>query len=179
MDLLEAANKENILKLTHKNVHDLDKYKIVGYSFVSEIPFRLKDWEKLDHRLSRRLTDSACDVHSVKPEPGTIKKDLFKIKKLSDPQNTIYSFHCPPRNTNLDLTNHGHVGSKSILSFIKKYQPPLTLHGHIHESPSLTKEYKENINKTLSINPGSDYINSILNAVIVNLDNFETELIKW
>jgi len=179
MDLLEEANKEGILKLTHKNVHDLDNYKIVGYSFVSELPFRLKDWEKKDNRHSRFLTDTASDLRTVKPAPGTIMSDISKIKRMSDPKKTIYSMHCPPKNTFLDQTHEHHVGSKSIRYFIEKYQPPLTLHGHIHESPQLSGEYKENINKTLCINPGSNHIESILNAVIVDLDNFETELIKW
>jgi len=38
-------------------------------------------------------------------------------------------------NTALDITgNDMHVGSFAVRQFIEKYQPHLTLHGHIHET---------------------------------------------
>jgi Icc-related predicted phosphoesterase len=63
--------------------------------------------------------------------------------------------HSPPYGTKLDIIQGGHsAGSRSISSFIRKVQPLLTLHGHIHEAPELSGAYVERMGKTLSINPG-------------------------
>jgi Icc-related predicted phosphoesterase len=59
------------------------------------------------------------------------------------------------------LTN---VGSSSVRVAIEKYQPPLVLCGHIHESNGVCR-----IGKSLVINPGSEYGEGILKGAIVNL----------
>jgi len=48
---------------------------------------------------------------------------------------------------------------------IERHQPPLSLHGHIHESKGAIK-----IGKTLSINPGSAYEEGMLMGAIIQLD---------
>src|SRR6266581_1592274 len=57
------------------------------------------------------------------------------------------------------------VGSTAVREAIERYQPLLSLHGHIHESKGAVK-----IGKTLSINPGSAYEEGMLMAAIINLD---------
>ncbi|MBI3588213.1 metallophosphoesterase family protein [Candidatus Micrarchaeota archaeon] len=48
---------------------------------------------------------------------------------------TIFAPHNPPLGTCADLTAAGkHVGSKSILDAINKFQPALCVCGHIHEA---------------------------------------------
>ncbi len=46
---------------------------------------------------------------------------------------------------------------------IKKYQPVVALHGHIHESKAAQR-----IGKTLCLNPGSEYSADVLRGVIVD-----------
>jgi Icc-related predicted phosphoesterase len=100
----------------------------------------------------------------------------------------ICNFHCPPYGTRLDLApkldktlkpvyNLGipefiNVGSTSIRKFLEKYQPILSLHGHIHESAGT-----ENIGETMAMNPGSEYTAGILKGVIVELN--ESGLVNW
>ena len=68
----------------------------------------------------------------------------------------------------LDVLYTGkHIGSKSVRDFIEKEQPFLTLHGHIHESPDMSGVWKQNIGKTISMNPGD------AKPVIIDLDNPE------
>ncbi len=114
------------------------------------------------------------------------EKDLEKhlknlIKKLKDPENAIFNFHCPPYKTHLDLApkltkdlrpvvvagmvEYEHVGSKAVRKIIEKYQPILGLHGHIHESGGVDK-----IGKTVVLNPGSEYSEGVLKAYIVEVD---------
>jgi Icc-related predicted phosphoesterase len=58
--------------------------------------------------------------------------------------------HSPPWGTRLDrLYNGTPVGSRAIRAFIERHRPPLTLHGHVHESPGVDR-----IGTTVSVNPG-------------------------
>ena len=112
------------------------------------------------------------EIRSIEKEDGTIKDDLQKLKKSSNPKKTIYVIHPPPFNTKLDIITTGaHVGSKAVREFIEKEQPLLTLHGHIHESPQMSGAWHDNINETICINVGSKYPANILNCVMIDIDD--------
>ena len=57
------------------------------------------------------------------------------------------------------------VGSKAVRDVIKRYQPVVGLHGHIHESKAA-----QQIGKTMCFNPGSEYSSDVLRGVIVDFD---------
>ena len=94
----------------------------------------------------------------------------------------VVNFHCPPYGTGLDFAAElddmlrpvirgGRpsiipVGSKAVRDAIKKYQPVVGLHGHIHESRGAQK-----LGKTMCLNPGSDYTADVLRGVIVDFDS--------
>jgi Icc-related predicted phosphoesterase len=100
--------------------------------------------------------------------------------KLADPAKAIFNLHVPPKNTPIDqamaldsefrpkmsggspvITG---VGSSAVRDAITRYQPMLSLHGHIHESRGEAR-----IGRTLALNPGSEYSEGVLRGVIVNL----------
>jgi Icc-related predicted phosphoesterase len=56
------------------------------------------------------------------------------------------------------------VGSKAVRDAIKKHQPLLGLHGHIHESKGTKR-----MGKTLCINPGSMYEQGYLSGALIAL----------
>jgi Icc-related predicted phosphoesterase len=56
------------------------------------------------------------------------------------------------------------VGSKAVRKMIEKYQPLVSLHGHIHES-----RFAQKLGKTMCINPGSEYGEGILRGVVLEL----------
>ena len=173
-DLLEKAENNGLIKLLHNKLNKMDNWPIMGYSFVPQMPFLLKDWEKLDNKDSKPLTDPKKDIRTVEKEEGTIEQDLKNLEKLSDPKKTIYSIHSPPFNTGLDITyENEHVGSKSVKKFIETEQPLLTLHGHIHESHIISGVWKEKIGKTICINPGKNKISSVLNLVVIDLEDLD------
>ena len=176
LKILENAEKNKILKSIHKKSVKLNKnFNIAGYSFVNPTPFRLKDWEKPDFdNVKIPMQLFLEEIRSIGKGNGTIQEDLTKLKKLSNPKKTFYVIHAPPFNTKLDIITTGaHVGSKSIRKFIEKEQPPLTLHGHIHESPQMSGSWKDKIGNTISINVGSSYPEDKLNCVVINLDNLD------
>ena len=56
------------------------------------------------------------------------------------------------------------VGSTAVRDALEKYQPMLSLHGHIHESRGEAR-----IGRTLAINPGSEYSEGVLRGAIITL----------
>ncbi len=114
-------------------------------------------------------------------EKGLKKRITKLVKMLDDPRHSIFNFHAPPYGTMLDLApeldasrkpvtiagqvNFVHVGSKAVWDAIKKYQPMLGLHGHIHESYGTDK-----VGETPVVNPGSEYGEGILRGYIVEID---------
>lgn len=164
---VKALDQEGVIHFIHDRAARLDDaLMIAGYPFVPITPFALKDWEKLDteEQVARPggiiLTDetgrrrSGSFHEDIKPR-GTIRADMDVLARRSDPSKTVYVIHTPPHNTNLDIMyDRTHVGSKAVREFIEKHQPPLTLHGHIHESPRMSGRITDRIGRTFCVNPG-------------------------
>lgn len=97
--------------------------------------------------------------------------------QIEDMENAIFDCHVPPYGTLLDqapklkedLTpstgDFVSVGSVAVLEAIKKHQPLLGLHSHIHESAGAQK-----IGRTVCLNPGSDYTEGILKGIIITIE---------
>ncbi len=171
--VLKAADNKKQLALIHNRALQVSAdYWMCGYSFVNTTPFRLKDWEKPDTAdgiFPPQLFEE--EFRTVPKEAGTIADDMAQIARLSNPKKTIYVIHAPPFNTNLDvISSKNHVGSKALRQFIEMQQPPLTLHGHIHESPQMSGFWKDTIGKTICINVGSRYPKDVLNCVIIDTE---------
>lgn len=172
--ILKDAEKDNLLEYVHNHTVSFENLFVTGYSYIPPTPFRLKDWEKYD--VSRYV-----DVGATSPEKGvrttdiskdktcysTITDDLKELSKKAPVEKTIFLFHSPPYKSNLDradlddkMVDHApldvHVGSIAIQRFIKKKQPLLTLHGHVHESTRITGHWKEKFGKTYSFNAAHD-----------------------
>jgi uncharacterized protein len=133
---------------------------------------------------------SMASLGVVPPTPWNTERECTeeemadRIDKLAAPlpadSKCIFNFHCPPYASGLDdapeldaqlrpVLRGGRpsivpVGSHAVRAAIKKYQPVVALHGHIHESRGVQK-----IGRTLSINPGSDYSSGVLRGALVDL----------
>jgi uncharacterized protein len=99
---------------------------------------------------------------------------------LGNTDRAIFNFHVPPKETPIDqallldaefrpVMKGGSpvvagVGSSAVRDALEKYQPMLSLHGHIHESRGEAR-----IGRTLAINPGSEYSEGVLRGAIVTL----------
>jgi uncharacterized protein len=140
---------------------------LAGYACVPLTPFSIKDYERRDDGpLPPFSFDMAYTSWSGEIQPAhaeelaalpSIAEALAALAERSDPQHTIYVCHTPPFDTPLDAMPRGrHVGSKALRAFIEEHAPPLTLHGHIHESPEISGRYAVQLGATWSINPGHD-----------------------
>ncbi|NPV87588.1 MAG: phosphoesterase [Anaerolineae bacterium] len=100
------------------------------------------------------------------------------IAQVKDVKNSIFNLHAPPYGFALDLApeltkdliqavdRKIHVGSRAVANVIQKYQPFLSLHGHIHESRGIQK-----VGRTTMINPGSEYSEGVLRGVVLQIEN--------
>ena len=144
-----------IVNCNNKNV-DVGEHEMVTFSWANPTPWNTPR-EKPDDELEPMLEEL--------------------IAKVKDKSTAIFNFHAPPYGFALDLApkldenlvqaadNKIHVGSLAVANMIKKYQPLLGLHGHIHESRGVQKIHKSTI-----INPGSEYSEGILKGAIVVLE---------
>jgi uncharacterized protein len=103
-----------------------------------------------------------------------------QAEALGNTDRVIFNFHVPPRDTPIDqavlldpefrpimkggMPVISGVGSTAVRDALVKYQPMLSLHGHIHESRGEAR-----IGRTLAINPGSEYSEGVLRGAIITL----------
>jgi Icc-related predicted phosphoesterase len=171
------------------------KYEFIGMNYVSDLPFGLKDRARKDtndFELPRQIGkqylstpngfEKVDDWSSYVESLPTIEDELRNLVKPSDMSNTVYIFHNPPANIDLDVTHAGQkVGSKAEYVFLKENQPKLSLHGHIHESPEASGKWYSQIDKTICIQPGQSHQHeNYLNCVLVDLEtmNLERKIMK-
>jgi uncharacterized protein len=124
------------------------------------------------------------DTHREEDEDQLQSRYEAMISKLKDPRNAVFNIHVPPYKSGLDeapeldkdlrpvLAGQSlqPVGSTALREVIRKHQPLLGLHGHIHEGRGATR-----IGKTLCINPGSMYEQGTLLGTIVSLGRNKIE----
>ncbi|GAB4152210.1 MAG: hypothetical protein Fur005_02090 [Roseiflexaceae bacterium] len=156
-----------------------------GYACVPPTPFSIKDYERPDAGAQRGVafgqayTSQSGQIEPLDPahfwQRPSIATELADLATQSDPGRTIYICHTPPANTPLDrMRGDRHVGSPALRRFIEQHAPPLTLHGHIHEAPSLSGQFACQIGPTWSINPGRDPAQ--LHAITLDTDDIAGSL---
>lgn len=108
-----------------------------------------------------------------------LDKLFHKFKKENKEGKLIFVSHNVPYETKLDMIKpkikyriikRRHYGSKLAKRIINKWQPKLTLCGHIHENPG-----KDKIDKSLIVNPGAAQDGR---AAIINLPEDSKKKIK-
>jgi uncharacterized protein len=187
---------QSLWKYIHNKRVSFGEFMLYGYAYVPPTPYRLKDWERYDV--------SRYDEHgTISPEHGsytfpisdydkrytTIGKDIKALIRNDNLNKSIFLFHSPPYQTKLDRSDRDgikidhapvdiHTGSIAIKRFIEKYQPLLTLHGHIHESTRLTGSWIDRIGRTCCFNAAHDGPElSLIRFDPTNLENASRELL--
>ncbi len=166
IELLSDLEAEGIAFPLHQRVYPLEiGLWLAGYASVPITPFSIKDYEQPDDGPmppysfamaygSQGGSISPLLAEDILSRPG-IAEELSALGRCSPPQHTIYVCHTPPANTPIDTMSGGkHVGSRALRRFIEQHAPPLTLHGHIHEAPTMTGRYAVRIGPTWCVNPG-------------------------
>ena len=150
-------NHKSVINGEEKVIEVDDSHEMISCGWVNPSPWKTSREEEED-KLEERL-----------------EKYISHLKNM---ESAIFNFHAPPYQTKLDeaplldddlnpVIQGGRVvmvpvGSKAVRKMIKKYQPFLGLHGHIHEAAGSMK-----IGKTHCVNPGSEYAEGILRAFLI------------
>jgi uncharacterized protein len=122
------------------------------------------------------------------PEDVLAGKIDTVVSQIPDMERAIFNFHAPPYGTGLDEApaldanlrpTHGGavmkpVGSTAVREAILKYQPVLSVHGHIHESKGVKK-----LGRTLAMNPGSSYTDGVLQGAVLDLNEKKGKVARY
>lgn len=164
VELLQREARDRVVACEDRVVPLNDDYLLVSLGYSNPTPWKTP----------REVTEQelAARIEAV-------------YKEVQDYEKVVFNMHVPPLDSTLDtcprldtstdpptiVTSGGEpvmfgAGSKSVSDAIQKYQPLLSLHGHIHESRGVIK-----IGRTTAVNPGSEYGEGILRGTIVNLED--------
>ena len=122
------------------------------------------------------------------PEDVLAAKIDAVVASIPDMGRAVFNFHAPPYGTGLDEAPaldenmrpiHGGavmkpVGSTAVKAAIQKYQPILSVHGHIHESKGVLR-----LGRTLSMNPGSSYSDGVLQGAVLDLNEKKGKVTRY
>ncbi len=173
-------------------IEDYD-YEFIGMNWVTDLPFGLKDRARMDNRdfklpkqIGKQYISNSNgwkkieDWSSYIKTLSTIEDEVNQLIKPDNMKKTIYIIHMPPSNIGLDVCHDGRkVGSIAVYEFLKKNQPFLSFHGHIHESPEVSGRWKSSIGKTICIQPGQSHQHeNHLIYVIIDLETMNFEKFK-
>jgi Icc-related predicted phosphoesterase len=167
---------------------ELNGFEFIGMNWVADYPFRLKDRCRRDgpnyvfqKQFGSGLLSTPEGFKELEDWPAyaaalpAIEDELAALPKPDVPGRTVYVIHAPPSGLGLDVISSGEkVGSQAVSRFIKKIGPLLTLHGHIHESPSMSGLWKGTIGETVCVQPGQMKTNDV-SYVLIDLENMEME----
>lgn len=163
--ILELDADGLLVNFHHRAVQIDTHLWLNGSGLIGLTPFAIKDYERRDEidgpppRIGQALrsdhgTIEPIDQIELLARPA-LPEAFAQLVPQSVPQHTIYVFHVPPWQSQLDRRTGGAAaGSRAVRNFIEHHRPPLTLHGHIHESPEVTGTWIDQIGQTIAINPG-------------------------
>jgi Icc-related predicted phosphoesterase len=184
---MEKGDEDGLWHYVADKVVNINGYDFVGMPFVPDHPFGYKFWCAAETKDDLRI-DSCQYSEPIIVNPNNefveiedyvkflMQKDSIKealdkqASKVGDISKSIWLIHAPPSGHGLDVCcSYNKVGSYSVLDFIEKYQPLITIHGHIHESPIYGHQWKASIGNTTAIQGGQ--MGKDLHYVIIDLDN--------
>jgi uncharacterized protein len=128
------------------------------------------------------------DTFREAPEEELARKIDAVAGLVPDMERAVFNFHAPPYGTGLDEAPaldetlrpvHGGavmkpVGSTAVRDAIVRFQPMLSVHGHIHESRGVKR-----MGRTLAINPGSVYGDGVLQGALLELNAKKGKVTKY
>jgi Icc-related predicted phosphoesterase len=186
----ELINQFTNVKNIANHCIQFDKYEFIGFNLVKDAPFLLKDRFRRDEIEDTESATEKGILSSINGfneinwkekylELASLEEELDKLPNPKDYSNTVYVIHQPPASISMaTIFGQKDVGSSAVKNFLEKFQPRLSLHGHIHESFKVGKVWKSNIGKTICIQPGQedDFI-----IVKGNIDEqkYERVVIPW
>jgi Icc-related predicted phosphoesterase len=151
---------------------EVQGYRFVGMPYVPDHPFGYKQWVRGETRDNLRIDtlqlgeplmlNADNEFHPISDYANwlsvqdTLDEKLeWLARQVKDMSKSIWLIHAPPSLCGLDVcVGLREVGSETVLKFITRHQPLLTIHGHIHESPVYSGRWFAKNCNTTSIQAG-------------------------
>lgn len=164
--LARGAERGLIYFFDHRAAVSIAGVRFLGYGKTPWTPYGVKDFERLDCVgdppptnggavwCERTRTSEAVEPAVHFTRNASIEAELAEAAWPEAPW--IFVCHAPPFDTRLDrLPTVDHpIGSRAVRRFIAQRRPLCALHGHVHESPSVTHAYLDFVEEVPCINPG-------------------------
>ncbi len=173
--LRSACDSARLHALDLNSRVSLGGHTFVGFGHTPPTPWHVKDFERLDLPGDAPPKDGGWrgDVAGVvaKHSSAAIFRADDSVQRLLDaasapPAPWVLVSHAPPHGTRLDwLPDLDYpIGSRAVRAFIERARPTLALHGHIHDSPTVTGGYFDTVGETFCVNPGQggDRLHAVL-----------------
>ena len=170
---MENGHDEGLWNYVNNQIFEMDGYEFAGMSYVPDYPFGYKFWCHPEFKDDLKICYDQYGDPLIVNENNEFEiipnlKEYMESKisiydalietasMVNDIKKSIWLIHAPPAGMGLDVCSHGaRVGSNAVLKFIEEYQPLLTIHGHIHESPEYNgKKWKQYCSETLCVQGG-------------------------
>ena len=164
----KVCNKYSFIVCLAQRKFEVGGYEFIGMNWLIDYPFRLKDRCRMDtdgyvfqEQFGTGLLSTPNGFQELdnwfacaRALP-TIENELDQLPFPKNMAHSVYVIHMPPVRLGLDKCGDGReVGSKAVYNFLRKYQPRLSLHGHIHESPEVSGQWHAKFGNTICIQPG-------------------------
>ena len=182
------AHDEGLWHYIPENVVEICGHEFAAMPYVPDYPFGYKFWCRAEYKDNLRIDPvQYCDpliinennkFEIIKDYPQYLKNHksiwdslMDTASNVKDIHKSIWLIHAPPANLFLDVCARGEkVGSHAIHEFIVKYQPLITIYGHIHESPEYNgHKWCQNEGNTLCIQGGQ--IGFDLHYSVIEVEN--------
>jgi len=192
---MEQAHKDGLWHYIPNDVCEIGGYEFAAMPYVPDYPFGYKFWCHPEFKEYPRIErnpfthpvlvnennkfEQIENFESYFINKTSIYDALVKTAaKVKDVKKSIWLIHAPPSHLMLDVCSHGaRVGSDAVLKFIEDYNPLLTIHGHIHESPEHNgHKWFQSHEGTLCIQGGQLGFN--LHYSVIELENGEIKSTK-
>jgi Icc-related predicted phosphoesterase len=163
---LDEAPRDRVVNAENRVVPLDDEHVLVTVGYSTPTP-----WQTPRERTEPEIADVIEKV----------------VAEVPDPSRAVFNFHCPPLDSSLDtclkldasvwpptpvIENRQPVyygaGSQAVTDALRRYQPTVGLHGHIHESRGMNR-----YGRTPAFNPGSEYGEGVLRGLIVAISGGE------
>ena len=164
--------------ILHKRLMQVDDIYLVGYNGHPMYPWEIQNPEEVDI-FGYTYAETASELNSFKEDD--IFEDLTKLTHNPPNDKVIVVTHTPPYRildqvkpelipwaikSYGDRAKDGNIGSIGLREFILKYQPLISIFGHVHEARGIQR-----IGKTSCINTGKftdEYVNIEIKNGCVN-----------
>lgn len=154
--------------LVNSTAAKFGRVRVAGLALTPPSPFPVVDNDRRDLRESPppEFGRPTCFFSGGGPEwqsmgeaeyfngLPSIEEELERLP-MQEPRQTIFIAHGPPDGQRLDHLKGGiFCGSVAVRRYIERWQPAVSLHGHVHESPFMSGHCGQQIGRRLAINPG-------------------------